>query len=65
MYTTEFPDRESHDFALLAVQHRLEELRLYHLNHPELPRQDDVAAIYERAQAALDQPSLEVQLESR
>lgn len=32
---------------------RLEQLRQYHLNHPDLPRQDDVVAIYERAQKAL------------
>jgi hypothetical protein len=41
------------NYALLAVRARLEQLRQYHLNHPDLPRQDDVVAIYERAQKAL------------
>lgn len=45
-------------FAAIAVDHRLEELEKYHIEHPELPRQDDVVANYSRAKQELEEAQL-------
>jgi hypothetical protein len=43
-----------------AISNRLEEITLYHINHPDLPRQDDIAAGYEAALDALRKAGVKV-----
>lgn len=40
-------------FTCIALDLRLEGLDEYHTKHPELPRQDDVRAIYQEARDIL------------